>query len=102
MAPDTLNAADAAALLYADTATVLALARDGELPGTKVGKSWVFLRSDVLDYLRERVRADTEQRRRDRNLALVPVALQLPAACKTRRRAPPPLPALPANTSRSP
>lgn len=93
--PDTLNAAEAAALLYADTETVLALARRGELPGAKIGKSWVFLRSDVLNFLHERVVQETEQRRRERATLPSPSAL-LVVRPKTRRRAPPTLPELPA------
>ena len=62
-APDTLDIHQAAAILHADEETVLALARSGELPGTKIGRPWVFLRTDVLDYLRVRVGSDTAQRR---------------------------------------
>lgn len=93
--PDTLNAAEAAALLHADTETVLALARRGELPGAKIGKPWVFLRSDMLEFLRERVDLETEQRRRERATPPSPSA-SLVVRPKVRRRAPPALPELPA------
>jgi hypothetical protein len=39
---DALNAAETAALLHADTETMLALARRGELPGAKIGTSRGF------------------------------------------------------------
>ena len=42
-AQDTLDASGAAAVLHADVETVLTLARKGELPGAKIGKSWVCL-----------------------------------------------------------
>jgi excisionase family DNA binding protein len=32
--------------------TVLKLAATGELPGAKIGRAWVFLESDLVDYLR--------------------------------------------------
>jgi len=47
-----LTADEAAALLRVSTKTVLALARDGTLPGEKVGRAWRFLRDDLLDYVR--------------------------------------------------
>jgi excisionase family DNA binding protein len=47
-----LTADEAAALLRVSTKTVLALARDGTLPGEKVGRAWRFVRDDLLDYVR--------------------------------------------------
>jgi hypothetical protein len=96
--PETLNAADVATLLYADPETVLTYARCGELPGTRIGKSWVFLRADVLDFLRARIAADTKKRRCAASVRRHdPVAIAVPASrSSTRRRAPPvELPALP-------
>jgi excisionase family DNA binding protein len=50
-AADILTTDEAADLLRVSSKTVLALARDGELPGTKVGRAWRFLRTDLLDYV---------------------------------------------------
>jgi excisionase family DNA binding protein len=50
-AADILTTEEAADLLRVSIKTVLALARDGELPGTKVGRAWRFLRTDLLDYV---------------------------------------------------
>jgi excisionase family DNA binding protein len=47
-----LTADEAAALLRVSTKTILALARDGTLPGEKVGRAWRFVREDLLDYVR--------------------------------------------------
>lgn len=91
---DTLNAIDAAAVLHADPETVLLLARKGDLPGAKIGKSWVFLRSDVLDYLSNRVRQETEQRRKA-CADTTPVAALTEKASSRRRRPLPTLPTLP-------
>ncbi len=95
--PDTLDIHQAAAMLHADEETVLALARSGELPGTKIGRPWVFLRTDVLDYLRAQVRSDTAQRRQ---ASAVPTAATAVAAVviprqSRRRTSLPVLPDLP-------
>jgi hypothetical protein len=42
----------------------LQFARRDELPGTHIGKSWVFLREDVIAFLKNQIAKDTEQRRR--------------------------------------
>lgn len=57
---EVLTTEEAANLLRVSTKTILALARDGSLPGEKVGRAWRFLRVDLLDYLhgdRRRTRA---------------------------------------------
>lgn len=51
-AEEVLTAEEAADLLRVSTKTVLALARDGVLPGEKVGRAWRFVRADLLAYLR--------------------------------------------------
>jgi excisionase family DNA binding protein len=48
---DILTTDEAADLLRVSSKTILALARDGILPGTKVGRAWRFLRADLLDYV---------------------------------------------------
>lgn len=99
---ETLNAAQAAALLFVDTETVLMLARQGELPGAKIGKPWVFLREDVLNYLRSRVAQDTSERRRQLHATPGRVAELMSVPLKTRRRPPPALPPLPATVHATP
>lgn len=42
---DTLNAAEAAALLQLNVKRVQALAREGRLPATRVGRKWLFPRA---------------------------------------------------------
>ena len=49
---EVLTAAEAAHLLRVSTKTVLTLARDGVLPGEKVGRAWRFVRGDLLEHLR--------------------------------------------------
>jgi excisionase family DNA binding protein len=49
---EVLTADEAADLLRVSTKTILTLAREGALPGEKVGRAWRFLRSDLLEYVR--------------------------------------------------
>lgn len=91
---DTLDAIGAASLLNADAETILLLARRGELPGTKIGKSWVFLRLDVLDFLRAKIRIDTAKRREAIGSPEIPSAVLVAAPGPKRRRALPALPQL--------
>jgi excisionase family DNA binding protein len=103
-APETLDAQEVALLLRADAETIMVLARRGDLPGTRIGRGWVFLRDDVLAYLRARITADTAQRKNSecRNPP-APTAVALIRRPSRKRTAPVPLPALPsANKVRSP
>jgi len=47
-----LDAGAAAELLKVSTKTLLRLARGGEVPGRKVGRSWRFERGDLIAWLR--------------------------------------------------
>ena len=48
---EVLTADDAAELLRVSTKTVLSLARQGVLPGEKVGRAWRFVKADLLDFV---------------------------------------------------
>lgn len=50
--PGVLTAEEAAGLLPVSTKTLLALARDGSLPGTNVDRAWRFLWADLVAYVR--------------------------------------------------
>jgi excisionase family DNA binding protein len=50
--PEVLTADEAADLLRVSTKTILALARDGTIPGEKVGRARRFVRSDLVAYVR--------------------------------------------------
>jgi len=47
-----LDAPTCAALLHCSVSHLLRLARDGIVPGTKVGRGWVFIEEDVVEWLR--------------------------------------------------
>jgi len=90
---ETLGVDEVAALLRAEGETVMQYARRGALPGTRIGKSWVFLREDVIAFLRSHIATDTEARRREAETTHA-VAFVVAPAPKSRRREAPDLPAL--------
>ena len=87
-AEETLDLQGVAALFKAEPETIAQYARTGELPGTKMGKSWVFLRDDVSAFLRQRIVEETEMRRGSRDKWMrkaQPSAVILPGKRRTRR-----------------
>lgn len=52
---DVLDVEQVAELLRCEPVTVERMARAGELPGTKFGRSWVFVRSLVIEAVRDRI-----------------------------------------------
>ena len=50
---EILTAEQLADLLQVSVRTVLQLARDAELRGQRIGRSWRFCRVDVLAYVRD-------------------------------------------------
>jgi excisionase family DNA binding protein len=90
---ETLDADQCAELLKCTPEQVEALARDGEIPGVKIGRGWLFIRADLLAYLAERARTEAQERRQRRAApAQGPSNVQ---PIKPRRRAPPALPTVP-------
>lgn len=90
--PEILDAAETAALLHAEAETIMQLARNGTLPGTRIGKVWIFLREDVMVFLKEQIARDTAERRRLQD-TLAPCAVMVaPPSRKSRRTTLPPLP----------
>lgn len=61
--PATLSLSQTAQHLNASPSHVSKLARDGDLPGCKVGKSWVFRMSDIDAYLQSKIDAQAALRR---------------------------------------
>src|SRR6266851_6834826 len=52
----TLNLQQAAALLKIHPVTLQDKARAGEIPGAKIGRAWVFVEIDLLEYIRAQYR----------------------------------------------
>ena len=86
--PETIDAAECAELLRCTTGQVEEMARCGDIPGLKIGRGWLFVRSDLLAFLAQRARQEAADRRSKR--APGPNVEQI----KPRRRAPPALPVL--------
>ena len=82
---ETIDSAQCAELLRCTPEQVEELARTGEIPGLKLGRSWLFVRADLLAYLAEKARKEAEERRSRRQPGVMPMV-------KPRRRVPPPLP----------
>ena len=90
----TITAAQAAELLGCDEKTIEDLFRTGELPGTKIGRSWITLRDVLLDDLATRMRTEAAARRArttqptDPAPAAAPAATPRPGRGARRRPAP--------------
>jgi len=67
----TLKISSAAEYLGVHENTILRLAGEGRLRGAKIGRAWVFLEEDLIDYVRRQVREQSATRavRPDRSLA---------------------------------
>ena len=90
---DTIDAAQCAELLHCTEETAEEMARKGEIPALKIGRGWIFVRTDLLQFLAERARKEAEERRlnfRARSQTN-PTVQQI----KPKRQQPPALPQLP-------
>ncbi len=85
MTIETIDSDECAALLRCTSEQVEELARAGEIPGLKIGRSWLFVRSDLLAYLAEKARREADERRAKRQPGVVQIT------AKPKRRQPPPL-----------
>lgn len=103
---ETMEISDVAIFLKAEPETVAQLARNGALPGAKVGKKWIFLKEDVLSFLKQRITEETLIRRQafesiappDRlapRATISPEALMITQRTRMRRTPLPTLPPLP-------
>lgn len=58
----TLDIMECAAFLKIERTHALTLAGNGTLPGAKIGRSWVFLESDLAEYLRSEAQKQMKER----------------------------------------
>ena len=58
----TLNLIETAEFLKINGKTAQEMAAKGDLPGCKIGRSWVFLEDDLVTYLREQVDIQRQER----------------------------------------
>ena len=83
MMGDTIGSDDCSKMLMCTPEQVEEMARSGDIPGLKIGRSWLFVRHDLLSYLAERARAEAQERRAMRQ----PGVRQISA--RPRRQVPP-------------
>lgn len=90
----TLNINECAEFLKIKRTFALELAGSGKLPGAKIGRTWVFLQNDLVEYLRsEASRQQSERQDKERLANEFILATYSPRRQpKNRRR---PLPKLP-------
>lgn len=82
---DTIDSEECAAMLRCTVDQVEELARGGDIPGLKIGRSWLFMRNDLLAYLAEKAREEAQERRSKRQPGTTPIV-------KPKSRRPPVLP----------
>ncbi len=87
----TLDLEQAADFLKVSPSTAQEMAASGKLPGAKIGRAWVFLVEDLVEYLREQVCIQREVRREQTQSTAIAVLLPK----RSRRRELPELPELP-------
>jgi excisionase family DNA binding protein len=75
----TLDIHECADFLKINVVTAYEMAAAGKLPGAKIGRSWVFLMDDLVEYLRGKVREQQAKRLEANALtsAITPVPLQV-------------------------
>ena len=97
----TLSLIECADFLNVHETTAQEMAKDGTLPGAKIGRSWVFLEEDLIDYVRSEVRRQRAERLAEaevnRNMTSAaartkPTPITPPARRKGGKREYPPLP----------
>lgn len=66
---ETLNSEEASSLLKCSKSFACELARTGEIPAVHLGGQWLFIRSQILEYLLERAR-DEQALRRERGASI--------------------------------
>lgn len=58
----TLDISEAADMLKVHENTIMELAGTGDIPGAKIGRSWVFIDEDLFAYLRKQINLQSVRR----------------------------------------
>jgi excisionase family DNA binding protein len=59
----TLDIEQCAAFLRIHKVTAYEMAAKGELPGAKIGRAWVFLEEELINYVKRKAQEQQEERR---------------------------------------
>lgn len=102
---ESMNSEQCANFLHIHENTLIEKISTGEIPAAKIGRGWVFLKSDIVDYLRKQIRTSTAERkvRNDvgktveaaENRGVETITPRLITRTVSRRRTPPALPDMP-------
>lgn len=87
----TLNVEECASFLHVNATTVAELAGSGLLPGAKIGRAWIFLEDDLIEYVRSEVKRQQSERQRkvkskSAHFTNVDIVSSLPTTTKPRGR----------------
>jgi len=98
----TFDLGEAADFLKVNPCTAQEMAASGELPGAKIGRAWVFLEEDLVDWLREQIKIQRLHRQEQHpSLSIMPPMPITKISRSSRRRKPPKLPELPSQIRRT-
>jgi excisionase family DNA binding protein len=61
---DIIDTPEVATLLHASDAQIERLAIKGHIPATKIGRSWIYSREQIMDWIKEKMESDAESARR--------------------------------------
>jgi excisionase family DNA binding protein len=90
----TLDIDECALFLKVNRTTALELAASGALPGAKIGRAWVFLKDDLVEYLRNAVRVQQRERQAANETEPQHTVVVRPVQLRERKKTPPVLPEL--------
>lgn len=85
---NTLNLEETAKFLKVHTETISRLAKNGQLPGAKIGRAWVFLEEDLVEYLRDQIQAQQTMRAEESKVRDQTDSLKSPTEKQARGRRP--------------
>ena len=85
---NTLNLEETARFLKVHTETISRLAKTGQLPGAKIGRAWVFLEEDLVEYLRDQIQAQQTMRAEESKVRDQTDSLKSPTEKQARGRRP--------------
>lgn len=73
---DIMTSEEAAEMFRVSVPYIRGLANTGEIPATKLGDDWRFVRDDLLDYLRDRSRREQQARKFQQEQSRKPITTQ--------------------------
>lgn len=91
MNTEIIGSDEVAQMLRCTPVQVEVFVRDGELPALKFGRSWIFIKDDLIDFLADKARDEAEFRKAKKKPIKNPIPEQKRVMGR-KSRVPPPLP----------